>query len=42
MKIAVCDDDAEAVGRFDGYAAVVIEYAIENEFCQSLEKMLEE
>lgn len=42
MKIAVCDDDPKAVERFDRYAAAVIEYAIEYEFYQSPEKMLEE
>ncbi len=41
MKIAVCDDDPKAVGMFDRYAAAVIKYAVEYEFYQSPEEMLE-
>lgn len=41
MRIAVCDDDPKAVEKLKGYAAAVIEYAVEYAFYQSPEEMLE-
>lgn len=41
MRIAVCDDDPKAIDMFGRYSAAVIEYAVEYEFYQSPEELLE-
>ena len=40
MKIAVCDDDPNAVEAFGRYAAALIEYAFTYEFYQNPEELL--
>ncbi len=40
MKIAVCDDDLNAMEVFSRYAAAIIEYAFEYKFFQDPEEML--
>ncbi len=40
MKIAVCDDDPNAMEIFSRYAAAIIEYAFAYEFFQDPEEML--
>ncbi len=40
MRIAVCDDDPNAVEVFGRYAAALIEYAFEYKFYQNPEEML--